>query len=343
MQRRPSSSSSPQRIAKVPMPRRLLFSLRAAKDLTGVSLRFLTASVKLNPNFAPISSVPVWCYNNQVDFQFACSVSLGARVPDDAFSIEICILTGDNHVFASCRVPTISLKQPSLKPLRLFYDHKQFPLKDERGRQSGSVVVSVGLASPGRDEAKREFEPGLKFMDIAITSLVSDLRPEEEEREEWETEAENNGWVSPDDARHIWEQIARKNGWRPPPRKRFSRSPKRVIYEIKPTVDDADMITFSSDGEADEPPPQLVELKREPELDRSVEDFIDFALRLKYSIDSREVFDRKPLMHEMSPKFDVFGIPPQAVNEQDSDRKLNQEISELLCQTRVKALGDDVD
>ena len=320
------------------MPRRLLFSIRSAKDLDGMSLRFLTASIKLNPTFAPISSIPVWCYNNQVDFQFACAVALGARVPDDAFSIEICVLTGDNRPFASCRIPTISLKPPSVKPLRMFYDHKQFPLKDDRGRPCGSIVVSVGLALAGGDDPKREFEPGLKFIDIALGSLVSDLR-EEEERPQWEAEAEANGWVSPDAARRVWEQIARKNGWKPPGARRMVLQ-TRVIDEFRPAVDDGDMITFSSDGEPEEPAHAVCDVKCEPEPDRSVEDFIEFALRLKYSIDTRVVFQQKPIMHQMSPKFEVFRVTPEVVNDADADRKLNQEISELLCHTRVKTLND---
>jgi hypothetical protein len=180
-------------------------------------MNFLVVRVTLHRELLPISSLPIWCFNGQIDFQFACAVLIDIPSPPSPLVIQLDILTRDGSPVGGVQLSPVTLTNSRRRSF--FLNRREFALRDARNRRRGHIVFSAMLSGQEQRDPRRLLEPDLQFIEISIGSLrrepVADDVPAIEE-EDWALDARLSGWVSEADAMMIWQRLARANGWRPP-------------------------------------------------------------------------------------------------------------------------------
>lgn len=308
----------------------LFFIIREIKQFTKFNSHMISATVSIHPDLATISTLPLLCRHNQVDFQFAFSINLS----ESDFSEKPEILTPKISIFSNdsdCKhkIATATISQTKSKPsfvngqpILYLSNHQDIPLKLISSPKIGGFInVTFAFASI---QHQQSIEPSIEF----IETLWSKLQIENS----WENEAIENSWVPPEKASEIWQKIAREHGWKSPDQTNIQL---QIIKETEETKlnETADLMSFSSDDETEMN--NSIEslgkksLEQKDEFEGNVEDFVSFALASKYQIETSSVFDKKPKAHDFSKEFAIFDLKPDWQNSHD-DENLENDIKTLL-------------
>lgn len=341
-----SSSSAPMK-RKTQKLTHFFFVLRNAKQFHQFSSHLITASVKIHPNFNPISSNPIMCHRSQTDFQFAFCVDLtnsNTIENPELFSPKITISISDpdnKESVGTAIIPPIKSKSQfsSGNPIVYLINHQDTPVKLISSPKIGgfiNVTCAFGLI-----DQKQTIEPSLNFIELTAQQLQkSDQEPDPEV---WEADAIEKGWVPPEKAAEIWQRIAREHGWKSPEDRNMVLQ-FDTIEDSKPSEpDNTDLISFSSDNDNDENLSNNIQnlnlnqnddaisgnADENNKFNENVEDFVNFALASKYTIHTNNVFDQNPKIHQLSQQFTIFEMQPEW-QPTDSDTDLNQDLTNLL-------------
>ncbi|OHT01286.1 hypothetical protein TRFO_31912 [Tritrichomonas foetus] len=336
----PSKKRSPKTPTNMPKYTHFFFILKSAKQLHQLTSKFLSATVRVHPNLNPMSSIPVLCHHSQAEFNFAFAMDLsGSNVADspELFSPKITISTSDpdhHESVASATVLQTKAKISHINGRSLMYlaNHQDLPLKLLSSPKIGGYI-NVTCAF-GSLEHQHVIEPSLDFIETSV-KLLQRSTPEKYS-DAWKSDAAENGWVPPEKAAEIWQKIALEHGWKAPEKPKMEIT-FSTIEDSSPTItDNTDLISFSSEEQDLKGDDYLEEedLNQSNEkFEDNVEQFVNFALASKYSIQSESVFDQQPKTHDRSNRFTIFEMEPQW-QPTDSDADLNRDLTRLLAESK---------
>jgi hypothetical protein len=260
-----------------PQTPEFLFSVRTAKGLDDLIMRFLRISITLHPILQPISSLPMWCYCSKLDFQFACCVSIGSPGAPDFFAPHLNLLNQDSEVLASAQLPAFEISRRSVQ-LKFFMNHKDVILRTNDGKLSCSINFSAAVSGTERENVKKLVEPSLHFRVTSCTSLMTTTAIADDSDTEangWHEEAKTNGWLSEPESKEMWERIALSNGWLRPAQ---VESNSRAITEL-----------------------ESIYLSGEPPL---------FVGRTDYALAKWTILNQAPTVRKISEVTEVFSAEP---------------------------------